>query len=124
MKDQIRLEALLSWSANQAENRLRLFALVNLGVIDSLAEGLWNATDAIRLFYNAENCLFVKNKLKDKLANRIMSHGVQLDTLFTILSESESHREFYRELTTMRSLCGQIIENERAAVTPSRTPIC
>jgi hypothetical protein len=115
MKDQIRLEALLSGSADQAENRLRLFALVNLGVIDSLAEGLWNATEAIRLFYNAENCLFVKNKLKDKLANRIMSHGVQLDTLFTILSESESHREFYRELTTMRSLCGQIIENERAA---------
>lgn len=118
MRDQIRLESLLSGSDERGGHRLRLFALLNLGVIDSLAEGLWNATDAIRLFYNAENCLFVKDKLKDKVANRIMGHGVQLDTLFTVLSESESHREFYRELAIMRSLCAQLIEDERMVLIP------
>ena len=36
-----------------------------------LADGLLSATDAVRLFYNAENCLFVRGKLPGKIADMV-----------------------------------------------------
>jgi hypothetical protein len=38
-----------------------LFALLNLGMIESLVNGLLSATDAIRVFFHTENCLFAAN---------------------------------------------------------------
>jgi len=60
-------------------HQLTLFALVNLGLVESLADGLLSATDAVRLFYNFDNGLFVhKQTARAKIADEIMSHGAQL----------------------------------------------
>jgi hypothetical protein len=59
-----------------------------------------------------ENCLFVRKHLRDKLADVIMSHGVQLPDLFEALPPDEAHREFQRELATMRSLCLKLLEEQ------------
>src|SRR5262245_42497 len=39
-----------------------LFALVNLGLVQSLASGALSPTEAIERFYHAENCLYVRAK--------------------------------------------------------------
>ena len=92
---------------------MTLFALLNLGVIESLANGLMSATEAVQSVYHADNCEFVRKHLRDKVADKIMSHGVQLPDLFSVLSSDEAHREFQRELMAMRGLCFQLLENER-----------
>lgn len=92
---------------------LALFALLNLGIIESLACGTLGPTEALRLFYHADNCCFVRRHLRDKQADRLMSHGVQLPDLFAALSPEEAHRQFHHELTTMRALCLQLLEKEQ-----------
>jgi hypothetical protein len=94
-------------------DRLAFFALINLGLIESLANGLMSATEAISHFYFADNCLFVRKTLKDKTADRIMSHGVQLPDLFDGLPIENAQREFLHELATMRGLCLQLLESRR-----------
>ena len=42
-----------------------------------------------------------------------MSHGVQLPDLFEALPTKEAHREFQRELATMRSLCLKLLEGKQ-----------
>jgi hypothetical protein len=44
-----------------------------------------SVTDALRLFFHVENCLFVRKNLKEKIADQIMSRGVQLPDLFDAL---------------------------------------
>jgi len=73
------LKALLP-ALGELRQQLTLFALVNLGLIESLADGLLSATDAVRLFYNADNGLFVRKQLREKKADEIMSRGAQLPT--------------------------------------------
>jgi hypothetical protein len=90
-----------------------LFALLNLGMIESLANGLVSASDAVRVFFNADNCLFVRQQLRDKVADKVMSHGVQLPDLFDVLPKEEAHREFQHELAAMRSLCLKLLEKKR-----------
>ena len=109
--DQIfRLESLLPEVNKHRANRVALFALVNLGVVESLANGSICAAEAVKNFYFADNCLFVCKVLKDKLADRIMSHGVQLPDLFDSLPIEEAQREFLHELAVMRLLCLQLLE--------------
>jgi hypothetical protein len=107
------LKDLLSAPLATSTRPLTVFALLNLGVVESLASGVLSATDALRLFFNADNCLFVRSHLRDKLADKIMSHGTQLPDLFTILPAEESHREFHRELGTMRALCLKLLDDKR-----------
>jgi len=114
MKDRINLQALLSQASNRHQ-QVASFALLCLGVIESLTSGLLSGTDALRLFFHAENCLFVRKNLKEKIADQIMSHGVQLPDLFDALPAEEAQREFQRELTTMRSLCLKLLEDKRIA---------
>lgn len=113
MTNGVRLETLLSASAKTPEQQSALFALLNLGVIESLANGLISATDALRWFFHADNCLFVRKRLKEKTADAIMSHGVQLPDLFEALPAEEAHREFQRELSAMRSLCLKLLEEKQ-----------
>ena len=94
--------------------QLRFFALLNLGIIQSLAGGVMSASEAIQLFYNADNCLYVKKHFRNKQANTIMSHGVQLPDLFEALSNKEASREFFHELETIRSLCMNILTEKRS----------
>src|SRR5438874_1468752 len=113
MMSAFRLETLLAGSSSGSAEQLDLFALLNLGVIESLTNGLPTASDALRVFYNAENCLFVRKRLRDKIADRVMSHGVQLPDLFSVLPAEEAHREFQHELAAMRSLCLKLLEEQR-----------
>jgi hypothetical protein len=114
MKSVMRLNDLLvAGSGDASDGRLALFALLNLGVIESLTNGLLTASDALRVFYNAENCLFVRKQLRDKTADQVMSRGVQLPDLFSVLPAEEAHREFQHELAAMRSLCLKLLEGNR-----------
>ena len=81
--------------------------------IESLANGSLSATNALRVFFHTENCLFVRKQLRDKTADAIMSHGVQLPDLFDALPREEAHREFQRELATMRALCLKLLEEKQ-----------
>lgn len=100
--------------------QLEFFALLNLGLVQSLASGVLSATEAIQRFYNAENCLYVRKHLTDKTADTIMSHGVQLPDLFESLPAEDAQREFFHELETMRSLCLNLLEKTRSLGSASR----
>lgn len=113
MTQSYRLDALIPAAGQDAAHRLAFFAFLNLGFIESLANGLVGAVDAVRQFYHAENCLFVRKTLKDKAADRIMGHGVQLPDLFDALPAEKARREFLHELATMRSLCLGLLEAKR-----------
>ncbi len=113
MNQPMRLSDILVDSLKQPEEQLAVFALINLGLIESLGSGVLTATDAVRYFYNLENCLFVRKRIRNKLADRIMSHGVQLPDLFDSLPAEEAHREFQRELSMVRTLCLKMLETSR-----------
>jgi hypothetical protein len=106
------LKALLP-ASGELRQQLTLFALVNLGLIESLADGLLSATDAVRIFYNADNGLFVRKQMRTKTADEIMGRGAQLPDLFDVLPVKEAHREFRRELAAMRALCARMLEEKR-----------
>jgi len=82
-----------------------LFAVVALGIIDSLSAGALTPTDAIKAFFHAKNCRFVRSKLRDKRADEVMGRGVQLADLFDAMPVEEAHREFQHELQAMKVLC-------------------
>jgi hypothetical protein len=113
MTNNMSLDTLLPTPGRPREQQLALFALLNLGMIESLANGVVSAADALQLFFNADNCLFVRKQLRNKTADEIMSHGVQLPDLFDALPTEEAHREFQRELATMRTLCLRLLEEKR-----------
>lgn len=117
MSNPIQLSRVLTQSANSPEQSLALFALLNLGVLESLTSGALSAAEALGIFFHAENCLYVHQRLRDSRAEDVMSHGVQLPDLFDILPPKEAQREFQRELATMRSLCLTLLEEERFATT-------
>ena len=93
---------------------MELFALLNLGLVQSLTSGVLSPTEAIQQFYHADNCLYVRKHLRNREANAIMSHGVQLPDLFDCLSPEEVQREFFHELEKIRSLCLKLLEKTRS----------
>ncbi len=109
----IDLEALLS----QAHPRQRVasFALLCLGAIESLVSGAIRASDAIRLLFHADNCLFVREHLLHDAADEVMSRGVQLLDLFDALPAEEAQQEYQRELAAMHTLCLKLIEDRESA---------
>ena len=113
MHHNMSLQALLVASPESPGQRLALFALFTLGLLESLAHGLLSATDALQVFFHADNCLFVRKHLRDKTAEAVMSHGVQLPDLFEALPMAEAQREFQRELATMRALCLKLLEQKQ-----------
>lgn len=115
MNRRINLKTLLSQPGHTPDGQLSLFAIVSLGVLESLTNGLITASEAVRDFFNAENCLFVRQTLGDEMADEFMSHGVQLPDLFEALPSEKVQREFHRELATMRSLCLKLLEEEKVA---------
>jgi hypothetical protein len=104
----------LSEATGSPPQRLELFALVNLGLVQSLASGILSPSEAVERFYHGENCLYVQRHLRKKEANAIMSRGVQLPDLFESLPAEEARREFYRELEAMRSLCLKLLGGKRS----------
>lgn len=94
--------------------RLECFALLNLGMVQSLGAGILGGTEAIQRFYHWDNCLYVRKHLRNKQANAIMSHGIQLPDLFYRLPAEEAQRQFLHELETMRSLCLMLLKEARS----------
>jgi hypothetical protein len=113
----------LSEIGGGSTKQLRYFALLNLGMVQSLASGVMSATEAVQLFYNAENCLYVREHFQNKKANAIMSHGVQLPDLFEVLSTEEASREFLHELETIRSLCMSLLATKRPTRVTNRVAV-
>src|SRR5437879_6160908 len=113
MHNSISLKTLLAASNGMPAQQLALLALLTLGILESLANGLLSATDVLQVFFHTENCLYVRKQLRDKIADAIMSHGVQLPDLFVVLPPEEAQREFQRELATIRSLCLKLLEEKR-----------
>jgi len=106
------LKTLLGSAGTSPCQRTALLAMLNLGIVESLVNGLVSASDVPRLFYHAENCLFVRKLLRDKTADEMMSRGVQLSDLIEALSPDEAQRKFQRELTTIRRLCLKLLEKK------------
>ena len=115
MAKKLELQNLLAAVDQRLADPGTVFALINLGLIESLASGLIGATEAVARFYFADNCLAVRKILKDKTADRIMSHGVQLPDLFDCLPIEDAQREFLHELALMKDLCLQLLERGRKA---------
>jgi len=113
MNNTMSLNALLPAAGGLPAQQSVLFALLSLGMIESLANGLIGATEALQVFFNAENCRFVRKQLREKLADAIMSHGVQLPDVFEVLPPEEAHRQFQRELATMHALCLKLLEGKQ-----------
>ena len=111
MKEHIRI--LLSDTNGDSTPQLELFAFLNLGLVQSLASGVLSPTEAIQRFYHADNCLYVRKHFRNREANTIMSHGVQLPDLFDCLSVEEAQREFLHELEKIRSLCLKLLDKAR-----------
>ena len=123
MKQNYPFHILLSDSRGKPTQQLELFALLNLGIAQSLASGVISATESIQRFYHADNCLYVRKHLRSKQANAIMSHGVQLPDLFDCLPAEEAQREFFHELETIRSLCLKLLEKGRCLGVSNRDRI-
>jgi hypothetical protein len=121
MKPQQPSRIILAAATGDRAQQQELFVLLNLGLVQSLASGVLSPTEAVERFYHAENCLYVQKHFRQKAANAIMSHGVQLPNLFECLSAEEAQREFYHELETIRSLCLQLLEKRRSSTVATRT---
>jgi hypothetical protein len=120
MRKNNKFRVVLSDISGDLTQQLRYFALLNLGMVQSLASGVISGTEAVQLFYNAENCLYVREHFRNKKANAIMSHGVQLPDLFEALSADEASREFFHELETMRSLCMNLLATRKSTNVANR----
>ena len=114
MKQHYRSRMLLSEVPGNPPQQLELFALVNLGLAQSLASGILSPAEAVERFYHSDNCLYVRKHLRKKEANEIMSRGVQLPDLFESLAVEEARREFYYELETIRALCLKLLGDKRS----------
>ena len=71
MEKKIELETLLAAVDKRVTDHLAIFALINLGLIESLANGLIGATEVVGRFYFADNCLTVRSS--SKIRRRIES---------------------------------------------------
>jgi len=114
MKRHHRTRVMFSAVPGNGAQQLELFALLNLGFVQSLASGVLSPVEAVERFYHSENCLYVQKQLRKREAKAIMSHGVQLPDLFDSLSADEARREFYHELEMIRVLCLKIIGDIRS----------
>jgi hypothetical protein len=85
MKDRIELALLLADGA--AADRLGVFALLTLGIVESLANGALGTNDAVRILFHADNGRSVRKMLRDRTADEITSRGVHLPDFFDALPE-------------------------------------
>jgi hypothetical protein len=113
MNHVIVLKDMLAGSGRAKEKAVSI-ALLCLGIVESLSSGAISASEAVRYFFHADNCLYVRKHFKEKSLDELMSRGVQLPDLFEALPPEEANRECHRELTIMRSLCLKLLEEKQA----------
>lgn len=97
MSEKIELHQLLGDTRRSYVEQLRIFALLNLGILESLSHGMISADDAVASFFHGENCSFVHAHMRSRTADELMSRGVQLPDLFDALPATIAQREFQRE---------------------------
>lgn len=114
------LRVLLSKIRAKPRELLELFALLNLGLIQSVSSGTLSPTQAVKRFYHADNCLYVRKRLRNREADQVMSHGVQLPDLFSVLEPEEAQRQLNCELEAIRSLCLKLLSRAHAQGVKSR----
>jgi hypothetical protein len=114
MNDFINLQDLLSQATGQRQQATS-FALFCLGAVESLMSGAISSTDSVRLVFHIDNCQFVRETLKDEIADEVMSRGVQLPDLFEALPAEIAQQEYQRELVAMHSLCLKLIGGQQKA---------
>jgi hypothetical protein len=107
----LKLELMLGGRSTTDRQALVAFAVLNLGIIESLRTGTINPDEAVSRFYNAANCLYVRRKLKNSGCDEIMSRGVQLPDLFVVLSPSVARRQFAIELNTLGKLSLKLLRS-------------
>ena len=110
----------LSDAGGSSTHRLEFFALLNLGLVQSLSSGILSPTEAVQRFYHADNGLYVRKHLRNREADAIMSHGVQLPDLFDSLPAEEAQRELFHELERIRALCLKLLEKTRSSPVAAR----
>lgn len=115
MNQRIDLNTLLDGARESRSEQVALFALLSLGIVESLSTGLVSASECLQLFFHVDNCLFVRKQLRVKVADQIMSHGVQLADLFDALPADQAQREFHRELAELRNLSLGLLGQKRSA---------
>ncbi len=114
MKQRVEIEALLAHSGSE-EQRLASFALLSLGVLESLVAGTISASGAVEVFFHADNCLYVRRQLRHKIADDIMGRGVQLPDIFDALPVEQAQQEFQREIAAIRTLCLTLLDDQQLA---------
>jgi hypothetical protein len=117
----LRLESMLGGRTTTERQALEAFAVLNLGIIESLPTGTIDPDEAVTRFYNAANCLYVRRKLKSTVCDEIMSRGVQLPDLFVVLSASVARRQFSGELNAMGKLCLKLLRGMQTKPRNGRT---
>ena len=115
MTQRINLRTLLGNGQETSDDRLALFAWLNLGILESLTKGILKPEEAVRIFFHGDNCLFVKTEFGEETAEEIMSRGVQLNDIFESLATERAEHEFQKELALMQSLSLSILQSERIA---------
>ncbi|MFZ1768626.1 MAG: hypothetical protein WAU00_05470 [Caldilinea sp.] len=114
MKEKINLKRLLTEPEQTHAKQIELFALLNLGMLEAVSQGLMSTSEAVQTFFYVENCLFVRQQMRNRTADEIMSRGVALPDLFDVLPPHLAQREFRRELSKMHALCLALLELEAA----------
>lgn len=114
MKPHINLAQLLGHTED-TDRKLASFVFLTLGVAESLSAGALSPTDAVKEFFNGDNCIFVDEMIRDEVANEIMSRGVQLADLSEALPHDAAQRELQSELASIRSLCFALLKTDRLA---------
>lgn len=109
----IYLERLLRTDGSMPEERQEVFALLMLGLFDSLESGVLSPADAVATCFHAENCRFVGGTLKSVDADEVMERGTQLADLFDALSPEEAKQECAAEVAAMRTCCLAMLGHER-----------
>jgi hypothetical protein len=114
MKRHIDLAQLLGHTEDP-DCKLASFALLALGIAESLSVGALSANDVVTDFFNGDNCFFVEEILHDEAAKEIMGRGVQLADLFDALPHDTAQRELESEITAIRAQCLALLKTDRLA---------
>jgi hypothetical protein len=113
MQKPMNLQQVLNAAGADSARQLELFAILTLGIMESLENGVLSPAEAITVFFNLENCRFVRDNLPAKAADEVMGRGVQLPDLLEALDAEEAPKEFQREIAAIRRLCLGLLEEHR-----------
>lgn len=109
----ILLERILGLPGIGSDGQREVFALLTLGLLDSVETGVLSPADAVEIFFHIENCRFVEASVQSADASEVMGRGAQLPDLFDALGPEEARRECGAEVAAMRTRCLAMLGHER-----------